>query len=470
MLTENRWWAPLEGPSSGFKRVKTAFDMRLEDLKNKRIALLGLGLNNQSLAQYLRRRSINFQVIENWQDPEDLIGQLDSFEVVFRTPGLPLFCRAITEAQKAGCTIYSQTKLFFDLCQAKIIGVTGTKGKGTTATLIAKILEAAASRQTRGSKVYLAGNIGRDPFEFLDALTPADWVVLELSSFQLQDLHKSPHIAVILKITPEHLDYHETFEEYVDAKLPIVRFQKDGDFAVLNYDSEITRNFADDTAARIYWCSIERVVRPGCYVLNDKIILGENEIMRTGQVHLLGRFNLENVTAAIAAAAVSGVTDVAAMKNAISAFRGLEHRLEFVRELQGVRFYNDSFSTTPETAIAALSAFEQPIVLIAGGSEKNSKYHGLAKKIAASPVKALLAIGLTGPKIAQLARDAGFGGKIYDTNLTDMEKIVSKANDVASSGDVVLLSPASASFDMFANYKHRGELFKKYVLKLAPRK
>lgn len=490
--------------------------MTVEGFKGKRIAILGLGVNNKSLAQYLKNKGIDFEVIDDWDNPGELVGRISGFEFVFRTPGLPLSSQAIAEAQKSGTIIYSQTKLFFDLCPARIIGVTGTKGKGTTASLIFQILkrnfqfpifppsgDLYDNFQTNSKpEVYLAGNIGIDPFEFLDKLKAEDWVVLELSSFQLQDLHKSPHIAVVLKITPEHLDYHQTFEEYVDAKLPIVRFQSEVDFAVLNYDTEITRQFADDTRAQIYWNSIEHDVRPGCFVRDEKIILtphltslaspqtrveagregnsafippprggrlggGEIEVMNISEVQLLGRFNLENVTAAIAAASAAGVNDADIIRKAVSEFRGLEHRLEFVREIKGVRFYNDSFATTPETTMAALTAFDSPIVLIAGGSEKNSNYHGLAKKIDEKQVKALLAVGVTGPKIVKLARDAGYDGKIYDTGLTDMEKIVARADSIADPGDVVLLSPASASFDMFANYKHRGELFKKFVNKLA---
>ncbi|OGE79432.1 MAG: UDP-N-acetylmuramoylalanine--D-glutamate ligase [Candidatus Doudnabacteria bacterium RIFCSPHIGHO2_01_FULL_46_14] len=434
--------------------------MTLSELAQKKIVIAGLGENNRHLAEYFRKLRIPFTVISDWEEAGTLKGRLAEYEVIFRTPGLPLRSQAIEEAQKAGRIIYSQTKLFFDLCPAKIIAVTGTKGKGTTSTLIAKILEAA------GRKVYLAGNIGRDPFEFLEQVKPEDWVVLELSSFQLQDVSKSPHIAVVLKITPEHLDYHESFEEYIGAKMPIVKFQSAKDITVLNYDSEITRNFAEETEAQIYWNSTERLVHPGCFVKDEKIFFNENEIIKTTVVKLLGRFNLENVTAAIAAVTAAGVTDSEVIKKVISEFKGLEHRLELVAEIKGVRFYNDSFATTPETTMAALTAFDSPIILIAGGSEKNSNYHGLARKIAEHKVKDLIAVGITGPKIAALARDAGFGGKIYDTDLTDMEKIVAKANSVADPGDVVLLSPASASFDMFANYKQRGELFKKFVSKL----
>ena len=442
--------------------------MTLETLSRKRVAVLGSGENHKHLIRYFEKHHISFEVIDQWDKLTDI--DVSQFEVVFRTPGIPYLSGPVQDALASGTVIYSQTKLFFDLCAAKIIGVTGTKGKGTTATLIHKILQAA------GLKTHLAGNIGLDPFEFLDELTTEDWVILELSSFQLQDLHKSPHIAVVLKITPEHLDYHKKFEEYWQAKSPIVKFQLPEDVAVLNYDNEITRAFAQQTEAKIFWNSIRQEVRPGCFVRGEEIVFtpspgdgeggGEVAIMDASDVHLLGRFNLENITAAIAGAHAARISDPQLIKKVVSEFRGLEHRLEFVRETNGVKFYNDSFSTTPETSGAALSAFSAPIILIAGGSEKHADYVDLARTIAGSHVTALLAIGTTGPKIAQAARVAGYGGKIYDTGLSDMSAIVAQAASLAHPGDVVLLSPASASFDMFANYKQRGELFKKFVNKL----
>lgn len=463
--------------------------MTLEHLKSKKLAIVGLGVNNKHLTQYFQAHKIKFEVIDGWRSPDDLIGKLDKFDILFRTPGLPYLSPAIQQAKQKGVEIYSQTKLFFDLCPAQIIGVTGTKGKGTTATLISRILEAG------GKKVWLGGNIGNDPFEFLDQISPSDSVILELSSFQLQDLHKSPHIAVVLKITPEHLDHHKTVEEYIDAKKSIVAYQSAEDFTILNYDHEVTRGFAPLTKGRIVWNSTVQTVRPGCFIRDEKIVLNVNnsppplsyvkrgekpplrvrggegellpremEIMPVSDVQLLGRFNLENVTAAVAAAA--GATDPSVIRKAASEFKGLSHRLEFVAEVKGVKFYNDSISTTPETAMAAISAFSDPLIMVVGGSEKGSDYQELALTIAKSQIKALLAIGLTGPRVAKLARERGFNGRIVDHGLDDMEKIVGKANELAREGDIVLLSPASASFDMFKNYKHRGELFKKFVQRL----
>src|SRR3989344_4071719 len=311
--------------------------MTLDELRDKKVAVLGLGENHKYLVSYFQTHDIKYQLIDQWQRVSDL--DFSGYEIVFRTPGVPYTAVSIQNALRQGAVIYSQTRLFFDLCPAKIIGVTGTKGKGTTATLIHRILERVALRRAQGGKVYLAGNIGRDPFEFLDELNADNWVVMELSSFMLQDLHKSPHIAVVLKITPEHLDYHESFEEYIEAKLPIMKFQGPKDFVVLNYDSEITRNFADETHAQINWNSTRREVRPGSFVRDGKIIHSsqsgeEISIMDASEVQLLGHFNLENVTAAIAAACAAGVSDFKAIKKAVSEFKGLEPRLGAAAEVK----------------------------------------------------------------------------------------------------------------------------------------
>lgn len=437
--------------------------MTLSDLKNKKIAIVGMGVNNKHLAEYFRARRINFDIVEGWKRADDLIGRLEIYEIIFRTPGLPYLSKSIQHAKQKGVVIHSQTKLFFDLCPCPIIGVTGTKGKGTTATLISRLLEAETARQGRKTKIWLGGNIGNDPFEFIDKILPDDIVVLELSSFQLQDLGRSPHVAVVLKITPEHLDYHKSVEEYIDAKKSIVAYQTHSDFAVINYDLEVTRSFAAHTEGSLVWNSTTQKVKPGSFVQGEKIFLNDREIMPLSQVKLIGRFNLENVTAAIAAASCLGVRDPQVIRDSVASFQGLAHRLEFVREVGGVKFYNDSSSTSPEAAQAALSAFDDPVVLIVGGSEKKANYSGLATSIAQSKIKALIPIGKTGPKIVQLAREAGFEGRIASDDLRDMAKIVSAANKYAEAGDIVLLSPASASFDLFSDYKQRGELFKEFV-------
>lgn len=432
--------------------------MNLDSLKWKKVAILGIGENNKYLANYLDKHGIEYSVFSDWNDPLELTERLQRFEVLFRTPGLPYLSPPIQDARERGIIIYSQTKLFFDLCPSRVIGITGTKGKGTTATLIAKILEA------EGQKVYLAGNIGKDPFEFLDTLKASDTVVLELSSFQLQDLHKSPQIAVVLDITPDHLNHHQSFEEYVSAKQQIVLHQGPADFAVLAYDFDLVRGFSSFTPAQKVWNSLAQAVRPGCFVRDENIVInwdGKDEtIIPISQIKLRGRFNLNNVTAAIAAAWAGGARDLPSIRKTLSEFSGLPHRLEFVAEIKGVKFYNDSFATTPETTIAALTSFAEPIVLLVGGSEKNVDFGNLAKAIASHKVKTILPLGQTGQKIAAAARAAGYEGRIVDQKFSSMREIVRHAFEAAGSGDTILLSPACASFDMFKNAKDRGDQFR----------
>ncbi len=251
----------------------------LENLQGKRIAVVGLGVNNKKLAEYLTINNVAYDVIDGWKDPDELIGRLDHYNLIFRTPGLPLLSNAVQEAQKKGVEISSQTKLFFQLCPATIIGVTGTKGKGTTSSLIAKILE------TAGKKVWLGGNIGRDPFEFLDSVKFNDYVVLELSSFQLQDLHLSPHIAIVLNITSDHLNHHQSVEEYITAKSSIIAFQSEKDFAILH--ENLPKWFKDLGGSR-------------------KIFF-EGKDVADYPTKLLVPHNLENISAAAACAKLLGI-------------------------------------------------------------------------------------------------------------------------------------------------------------------
>ena len=446
------------------------------DFRNKKIAVLGLGIEGEDVVGFLVKKGAKNITIFDQKDPSQLGEQykkfkslkslkfklgtdylkdgLTGFDIIFRSPAFKLSMTELMAAKKAGVEISSATKLFFDSCPGKIIGVTGTKGKGTTATLIYQILKKA------GKKVFLAGNIGEPMLAILPKISKDSWVVLELSSFQIQDLGKSPHIAVVLFITSEHLDYHASVEEYIQAKTNIVSHQNRSDFAVLNADNKISSAFGALTPAEIYCISQKRKVK-GAYVLDEKIYLLEKLIGSIKKLKIIGQHNWDNVCAAAIAAWVAGA-DIATIKKAVFDFRGLEHRLELVTKINNVSFYNDSFSTTPETAIAAIKSFSQPIILIAGGSEKGSDFTTLGKKIAQSSVKALILIGEMAERIKQAALQAGFTGKIIFRPKT-MKKIVQRAVAEASLGDVVLLSPACASFGMFENYKDRGKQFKKYV-------
>ena len=326
----------------------------------------------------------------------------------------------------------------------------------------------------QGFNAYLGGNIGKPPLDFLDKLNTQSIAVLELSSFQLQDLTKSPNIAIMLMTTSEHLDYHKDIHEYVDAKRNILRFQTSSDIAILNKDYPASNQSDIHTEGRVYKVSRESMVQDGCYVENGKIkarsTFGKNktrvlEIMKTSDILLPGEHNLENVCAAVMASLLSGVSKENIVK-VLKTFKGLEHRLELTGELNGVRFYDDSFSTIPETTIAAIKAFKYPEILILGGSSKNSNFEELGRVIlGCENIKAIIGIGVEWPKIKSQIQNPKSQIKIIE-GCRNMREIVQKAHQLAEPGDIVLLSPACASFDMFKNYKDRGNQFKKEVRRL----
>lgn len=403
---------------------------------NKDIAILGLGEEGQDVWAWLKSNSQKCRI-----KAFDKITTVDltGFDIIFRSPGFWRLHPMFKKAEAKGAAISSATKLFFNLCPCPIIGVTGTKGKGTTTSLITRILKRS------GRPVYLAGNIGKPMLQLLPKLKSTDWVCLELSSFQLQDLTVSPHIAVVLNITSEHLDIHLNTKEYRRAKANIIKYQASSDYAVINADYPVTKKLAKITKAKVYWFSRHQLK------------------INKSKVGLRGEHNLENIAAAMAVSRLVGVP-LNIIKSAVYSFRGLEHRLELVKKVKGVKYYNDSFSTTPETAIAAIKSFTEPIILILGGSDKGSDYTKLGQTISSTRnLKAIILIGKMGPTIRRSIHN--FSGQIVSGGKT-MIQIIKQAKQFTEPGDVVVLSPACASFDMFANYKDRGNQFKAYVKKL----
>ncbi|MBN1263337.1 MAG: UDP-N-acetylmuramoyl-L-alanine--D-glutamate ligase [Candidatus Pacebacteria bacterium] len=453
------------------------------DFKDKKIAILGLGIEGLSLIRFFTPKKALLTVFDiktpaelgsiyadlkkqnlkiSWGKNYLKNGLLD-FDFIFRSPGVKLSLPAVVQARRAGIPVSSATRIFFKECPGKIIGVTGTKGKGTTATLIYEILKKS------GKQVFLVGNIGRPALDVLPRLNSSSWIVYELSSFQLQDLNRSPQIAVVLFVTADHLDYHQTVGEYVEAKKKVVFFQSAKDWAVLNADNSTSAGFSSLTKARICYFSRRKKVKNGAYVRrNRQLILSrdgrESVLGQVSNLKLLGRHNWENVAAAAAAARLAGAS-LPAIKRIIFSFTGLEHRLELVAKIRGVKFYNDSFSTTPETAAAAIRAFSQPVILIAGGSEKGADFTDLGRTIAGSSVKTLVLIGRMSHRIEKAALKAGFAGHVV-AGLSSMKAVLEKVWEIVLRGEVVLLSPACASFDMFLNYKDRGCQFKAEVSNL----
>ncbi|MFH0749795.1 MAG: UDP-N-acetylmuramoyl-L-alanine--D-glutamate ligase [Candidatus Gottesmanbacteria bacterium] len=401
---------------------------------------------------------------------DDYLSPLLTADVIIRTPGMSLATPELQIARKKDIEITSATKLFFELCPCPIIGVTGTKGKGTTSTLIHEMLKA------DGKTAYLGGNVGVPLLSKVRSISVSDWVVFELSSFQLEDMTVSPHIAVVLRITQDHLanfdvnatSYHESREEYVKAKSHIVSHQKKEDIAIINSGNETACSYETLTPATIF--RFNRYSKNAdCFVDNHTVTLIENgeeiDVCTARTVKIRGDHNLENIAAATLAARVAGVA-IPAIQKAATAFEGLEHRLEFVKTIEGVSYYNDSFSTTPETTIAAIESFEEPKVLILGGSEKKSDFTEMGKRIASSNVIGAVVIGQMTERIVEALKKAKFAGTIIQGSQT-MHEVINEARRIATPGSVVILTPACASFGMFTNYKERGKQFKHEILALS---
>lgn len=355
--------------------------------------------------------------------------------------------------------------IFFENTPTKnIIGITGTKGKGTTSTLIYQMLKAA------GETVHLGGNIGVPILDILPDLKPDDWLVWELANFQLKPASYSPHIAVCLMIVPEHMDWHPDMEDYVEAKGNLFRHQKADDIAIYFEDNDYSKQIAGYSPGN----KIPYFYKPGAFVRADrKIVTGQNEteIISLADIKLLGEHNNQNICAAVTAVwfSLSEVEDqikVKAARQVLSNFTGLEHRLEFVRELDGIKYYDDSFGTTPETLAVAIKSFPQPVVLIAGGHDKGGDYEKMAQDITHDRVKHVIAIGMIGERIAAALKSHGYDR--VTTGLTNMTAIVQEARKKAEPGDVVLLSAGTSSFGMFKDYKDRGNQFKSAVNSLSP--
>jgi UDP-N-acetylmuramoylalanine--D-glutamate ligase len=459
--------------------------------KKRKIALLGFDREGRSTFDVIKSDPA-FQDDEIWildkkegvQTPEGVhaalgagylsaLQELGPGDIIFRTPGMRYHAPELARAREKGVTVTSATKLFFDRCRCPIVGVTGTKGKGTTSSLIYEILKAG------GQKVFLAGNIGTPALDVLPLLDNHSIVILELSSFQLVDLHKSPHVGVALMVTSEHLDWHPDEDDYAAAKSNIVRWQTPGDFAVIAEDYPKSRAYADVTQGSVFMFSRHRAVARGAWAEDgffwfsegapDKggergVGIGPKEkICPTSALGIPGEHNWENACAAIAAGKIMGVpTD--AIAAAIANFRGLEHRLELVAETAGgIRWYNDSYSTTPDAAIVAVEAFSAPKIMILGGSPKGSDFAALGRAIAHSKsIRAVIGIGAEWPRIKEqiVVHENKNESVRFIENCKTMSDIIRAADDIAEPGDVVVLSPACASFDMFKNYSERGAQFK----------
>ena len=445
-------------------------------IAGKRVALVGLGVSNLPLVPFLsdlgavltccdRRAEHDFEpdVLQMLQTHasqlhlgERYLDFLDGQEFILKSPGLRPDLPQFVSAVEHGATLTSEMELFLSVCPAPVIGVTGSDGKTTTTTLIYEILK------KQGYKCWVGGNIGNPLLHQIEKIDEKDFVVVELSSFQLQTMHVSPTVAVITNLAPNHLDWHRTFDEYIDAKANIFRFQDNNCRLVVNADNSITAKLGKGAPSDVYAFSVKKCVEKGAYLKDDMLYFDGQPVIRRSDILLPGMHNVENYLAAICA--VRHAVDDIAIRNVAESFTGVAHRMEFVREFRGVKFYNDSIASSPSRTIAGLKAYHQKVILIAGGYDKKIPYDPLGPVIK-EHVKALLLIGATGNLIRR-AVEAAYGEEeelLPILQGSDMEYAVRSALTLAREGDIVVLSPASASFDMYKNFEERGNQFKEIV-------
>ena len=461
--------------------MKTKAEAFFEGLAGKRVAFIGAGVSHRELLPLFAKRGAVVTLCDKKGSVEEFgplgeelralgvrfsLGQgyLDGLrgqDMILRTPGFEYFTPALQQALEAGAEVTSEMELFFELCPCKIYAVTGSDGKTTSTTLIAEMLRA------EGKTVHLGGNLGRALLPVVDTVRPGDVAVVELSSFQLISMHTSPDVALVTNVTPNHLDHHKDMAEYVDAKRNILLHQRPGSKAVLGYENEITRAMARDVVGAVYWFSrLNRVARGAFLAENGDLCFAENgvvtPVLHRSEVKLRGLHNIENLLGAIAT--VAGEVRFETMARVARQFAGVEHRIEPVRLLHGVQWYNDSIASSPTRTIAGLRSFDQKIIIIAGGYDKHIPYEPLAPEILAH-VKVLILMGDTGPIIEKAVRECpGFDGSgLVIEHAGDMAEAVEIARRRAVAGDVVSLSPASASFDKYPNFEVRGQDFKRLV-------
>ena len=453
-----------------------------ESLDTKRIAMCGIGISNTPLI--LKFLSMGARVFACDKRERSAIGEIaDRLEaagaelrlgenylknlevdVIFRTPGMNFNLPELCEARKKGIAVTSEMEVFFDLCPATIFAVTGSDGKTTTTTLIAKMLEEA------GKTVHVGGNIGRPLLPDIDNINPDDFVVVELSSFQLISMRKSPDVAVITNVAPNHLDVHKDMDEYISAKKNIMLHQNAFSRTVLNYDDEITNGFSKEVRGQLLHFSMSEKVQNGSFMDKDGNIFMSYRgikapVMHKSDIAIMGDHNVANYLTAISA--VWGYVGAEEIRKVAKEFSGVEHRIEFVREIDGVKYYNDSIASSPTRTIAGLKSFDKNIILLAGGYDKHIPFEPMVPYII-DKVKLLILTGPTANKIEKAIKSderyMGYNPTIIHSG--GMEESVSLAHKNAVEGDIVTLSPACASFDAYPNFAARGDDYKRIVNEL----
>ena len=457
------------------------FKQFFSQLKGKKIAMCGIGVSNTPLILNFLKQGARViacdrrerELIGNIADELEAAGAelklgdgyLDNLEVdiIFRTPGMNFHLPELERARKRGIAVTSEMEVFFDLCPATIFAVTGSDGKTTTTTLIAKMLEA------EGKRVFVGGNIGTPLLPEIENITADDFVVAELSSFQLISMRKSHDIAVVTNVAPNHLDVHKDMDEYVEAKKNILLHQNAFSRTILNRDNDITEDFRKDVRGQSLGFSMTRRLNNGAWLADDGVLHMayrgiDVPVIDRKDIRILGDHNVENYLTAIAA--VWGYVGVDNIKKVAQEFGGVEHRIEFVREVDGVKYYNDSIASSPTRTIAGLKAFDQKVILLAGGYDKHIPFEPMMPYIV-EKVKALYLCGDTADKIEKCLREYdGYDGNPEIIRVKDFAEAVAEAHKNAVPGDIVTLSPACASFDSYPNFVARGNHFKQLVNEL----
>lgn len=451
----------------------TKADLFKQRIKGKNITVIGIGISNLPLIKYLVAAGANVTACDahdaEWLGDNYKVccelgvkirlgdGYLDDItdDIIFKTPGMRIDNPALKRAADRGAHITSEMETFFELCPSHIIAVTGSDGKTTTTTLIHEMMKKA------GYRTWLGGNIGNPLLSDVDSMTGDDYVILELSSFQLHTMKCSPEIGVITNLSPNHLDWHTSYKEYIEAKTNIFNYMSHQDRLVLNADNRDSAALISGVHADLVLFS--RKSKSDIHLNNGVIYFGKMAVLDIADIKIPGMHNVENYMAAIGA--VYELVGAEVIRDVAKGFGGVPHRIELVRTLDGVRYYNSSIDSSPNRTINTLNVFPDKVIMIAGGKDKGIPYDDLGAPIA-DHVKTLILIGATSGKIKDALAATGRAGEVEIIDAATYEDAVSTARAKAESGDVVLLSPASTSFDMFRNFEERGNLFKKIVNEL----
>lgn len=458
--------------------MKNNFDEFKKYIKGKKTAVVGIGISNRPLIKYLITLGANVTAFDKKDKEqigdvakelenlgvrlavgEDYLEQLHGYDVIFKTPSMRIDSPAFTKAKQEGTYITSEMEEFVKYCPAKVIGVTGSDGKTTTTTLIYNILK------EEGYKTWVGGNIGTPLFSKIEEIEKSDRVVLELSSFQLMTMDVSPEVAIITNLSPNHLDIHKDMEEYINAKKNIFKFQDADGITIFNLDNEITKSMISEAKTKVRKFSTRNKIESGAYYEDGKLYVDNKFVCKKEDIVIRGMHNVENYLAAFCAT----IDDVSieSMKKVATTFCGVEHRSELIKEINGVKYYNDSIATSPTRTLASIRAFEQPVILIAGGYDKHIPLEPLVEK-GYKMIKKVILVGATADKLEKI-----FNKVIEEKHIdlpifraSSLEEAAKLSKEEARPGDIVTLSPACASFDLYPNFEARGNEFKELIRNL----